>query len=186
MKTNPFIWFIFLLLGTYSVYSFVQIGRLNSEIVALNKKNNQQALPEASHPESETKNEKDETGEADDLEIVHYMNRIQSFHAKLYAAGKNNNKQLMGFYLHEIEEEMETIAEGKIIEDGVNISDNMVNFGLNQVKRFETEMETSTFNFEKSFQDLTVSCNSCHNASSHDYIRITVPSGVPVSNQDFR
>lgn len=188
MKTNPFVWFLILLTAGLAAFCFVRIGQLNSEIVSLKKNLADKTGSTAEEPKKTPVIEQDEESdeETEDIEIVHYMQRIQNFHAKLHAAGKNKNKELIKFYLHELEEEMEIIAESNISEEGVNISENMKNFGLNQVKTFETALETSTFNFDKSFEALTTSCNGCHSSTKHEYIRIITPTGLPVVNQNFK
>lgn len=84
----------------------------------------------------------DETSENEsEIEVVHYMTRIQTFHAKLYFSGINHNEELVKFYLHELEEEMEALADANIIDEGINISNNMEIFGVKQIEWFEAELE---------------------------------------------
>lgn len=123
--------------------------------------------------------------EKEEIELVHYMNRIQQFHAKLYFAGMANNEELVEFYLHELEEEMEAIEKAGVVEDGINISELIRVFGLNQIKWLENELKNPEHDFKQAFETFTTSCNGCHQSSGHPYIKITVPSVSPVSNQDF-
>ncbi len=120
-----------------------------------------------------------------DLELVHYMQRIQIFHLKLFFAGVANNKELVKFYLHEIEEEMETIADAQIIDDEINISRMMRQIGLPAIKNFEDEYKKNPENFETIFSALTQACNTCHATANYPQIIIVKPEFNPFTNQQF-
>jgi hypothetical protein len=130
--------------------------------------------------------ENNEVDEKKEIEIVHFMERIQSFHSKLYFAGINNNKLLLEFYIHEIKEEMDVIAGAGIFDEGVNISENMKVWGIRNVNKFSEEMATPQFNFKNSFKELTNACNSCHQSTGHPFIKIIEPTAPSFFNQDFK
>ena len=65
------------------------------------------------------------------------MGRIQRYHQKLWLAGEAGNTELAKFYLHEMEEAMEEIAEGHVVEDSVDVSANMRTYGLATVELVE-------------------------------------------------
>ena len=46
-------------------------------------------------------------------------------------------------------------------------------------------MRQNSKQFEDSFVELTVSCNTCHVATDHGYIVIKKPDSPQFSNQDF-
>lgn len=144
---------------------------------------------ESSQNTSNLKHEEIKEGEDEDheeeFEIADHMAKLQRYHHKLFLSGKSNNLDLISFYLHEMEEVMEEIAEEEIIEEGIDISANMKNFGLGQVEKFETQIKTEGFVFESAFNDLTAACNSCHQACKEPQIRIITPTDNPFSNQDF-
>ncbi len=56
--------------------------------------------------------------ESEELEVAVLMQRFQWNVNKLYFAGMAGNKPLAGFYLHELEESMEDLAEHPIEENG--------------------------------------------------------------------
>jgi len=120
-----------------------------------------------------------------DAEVVHYMTRMQIYHAKLYFSGMNNNTELVKFYLHELEEEMEAIVDAKVSDEGVNVSQNMELFGLPQIKWFEDEMEKKS-DFKATFETFTSgSCNGCHQATKHQFLIIKAPEENIFTNQVF-
>ncbi|MFZ5553764.1 MAG: hypothetical protein ACOZCO_11670 [Bacteroidota bacterium] len=119
------------------------------------------------------------------LELVHYMARMQVFHAKLWFAGINDNTELAKFYIHELEEEMEAIADAGVMDEGVNISKNMEIFGLTNLQILEEQMEKKS-DFKAAFEVFTSSsCNGCHISSKHPYIVIKTPESNPFFNQEF-
>jgi hypothetical protein len=133
-------------------------------------------------------NQEVKTNSDSEVELVHSMTLMHIYMNKLYFAGKEKNKKLVRFYLHEIEEIMEEIAEGQVTEDGYNISEMMQSFGLNQVEIFEeANKEDITFeSFEENYKRfIQNSCNNCHLSTKHEYIKITLPTSPVLSNQDF-
>lgn len=112
-----------------------------------------------------------------------FMSGIQTHHAKLWFAGQNQNWLLAGFEVHEIQESLDAIRkycserpEMKKIEmispaiDSVNIS---------------IQQKSQQF-FKSSFVLLTNTCNNCHQATDHGFNVVTVPTNLPVVNQDFK
>ena len=61
--------------------------------------------------------------EHEELEVAVLMQRFQWNVNKLYFAGMAGNKPLAGFYLHELEESMEELAEHPIEENGQRLDD---------------------------------------------------------------
>lgn len=182
MKNNPLLWVITALLAASTVYLFLEINHLREENKSCSEKCNSAQTDSFLTTADTIAKPIDE----DEIELVHYMTRIQVFHNKLYFAGMENNIKLVEFYLHEIEEEMETIAEAGIIDDEVHISDNMKNLGLEQIHSFQKTLGTPEYNFKKSYDLLTVTCNTCHTASKHEFIKIKTPTSLPFSNQEFK
>ncbi|MCG2461313.1 hypothetical protein K8352_11185 [Flavobacteriaceae bacterium F89] len=111
------------------------------------------------------------------------MSFIQLHHAKLWYAGINNNWKLTEFELTEINEALEDIKSynadrPEIKEIGI------IEPALQNVSK--AIMQKNSKQFEESFTELTVSCNTCHVATDHGYIVIKTPDSPPFSNQDFR
>jgi hypothetical protein len=112
-----------------------------------------------------------------------FMSGIQTHHAKLWFAGQNQNWLLADFEVHEIKESLDAIQkycserpEMKAI-GMINPSIDSVNNAIQQ-KNFQL--------FKSSFILLTNTCNNCHKATDHGFNVVTVPTNLPVVNQDFK
>lgn len=120
------------------------------------------------------------------IELAVHMGRMQRFHQKWWAAGQAGNAELAGFYLHELEEEMEVIAEGSVVDDGVDVSAQMKIYGVPTIEALEKKLKEEGV---KAMHDdaalLANSCTSCHMACGHPYIRIVPPTKVDFPDQDF-
>ncbi|MBX7094604.1 MAG: hypothetical protein K1X56_07790 [Flavobacteriales bacterium] len=186
MKTNPFVWFLILLSSGIAIYAVVRLIQVNARMVDMQKKilEMETGLKSSSRPDLMEKNNQENEGEK--IEIVHNMVRLQQYHYKLHAAGKYDNRPLMEFYLHEMEEEMLAIKDAKVYEDSISISDMMKNYGLSALSKFQTELKLKDFDFNSSFRVLTESCNNCHKTMGHEYILITVPEKTDFYNQSFK
>lgn len=110
------------------------------------------------------------------------MTRIQLHHAKLYFAGQAQNWKLAAFSLHEIEEALEHIE--KFCADRQEVKSlNMLAPAVDSVSSAIAKRNLSAFN--DNYQALTQACNSCHQVTGYEYIKIVVPAAVPVTNQRF-
>jgi hypothetical protein len=84
-----------------------------------------------------------------------------------------------------MEEELKLVSLAPLKNDSLDHTKLVNDFGITQIKKFRTGMSTSTFKFEQSFNDLTVSCNNCHVALEKPFIRIIAPKSNTYSNIDF-
>lgn len=110
------------------------------------------------------------------------MSFIQLHHAKLWFAGSNSNWKLSDFELSEINEALEDIKSYNA--DRPEIKDlGIIEPALKNVS--QANKQRNSKQFEDSFMELTVSCNTCHVATDHGYIVIKTPDSPPFSNQDF-
>ncbi|SRR6266498_118318 len=112
-----------------------------------------------------------------------FMTGIQSHHAKLWFAGQNQNWPLADFEMHEIQENLEDIqkfwsdrTEAKAI--------GMVNPAMDSVNKAIQQKDWQLF--KSGFILLTNTCNNCHMATKHGFNVVTVPTSLPVVNQDFK
>jgi hypothetical protein len=120
------------------------------------------------------------------IEIAVVMGRIQRYHQKFWLAGRSGDHALVEFYLHEMEEAMEEIADGALVEDGVDVSDHMRTYGLATVHHLQQLLATSGVQAVQGEGELLVnSCNSCHVATGHEMIRIRVPGAFSIPDQDL-
>ncbi len=112
-----------------------------------------------------------------------FMSGIQTHHAKLWFAGQNQNWPLADFEVHEIQESLDDIKifcsdrpEVKSIEM-INVPIDSINYAIQQ---------KNTQLFISSFILLTNTCNNCHKETEHAFNVVTIPTNLPVVNQDFK
>jgi hypothetical protein len=125
--------------------------------------------------------------EDEHVELAVLMGHLQRFADKLHFSGANQNWQLASFYLEELEEAGEEIEKAKIMEDGKDVSALIGQMLLPQLKAVEKAVEEKSMTkFQETYQTMVKSCNDCHTATNHGFIRITVPTDPTYRNQDFK
>lgn len=118
--------------------------------------------------------------------LVVGMGRMQVYADKLYFAGKAGNSALVEFYLHEIEEVMEEIAEAEITDEGHDISNYMKQMGLSTHEGLETsKVLLDVAGFDQAYLTLVNACNGCHAVTDHAMIKIQVPERPALTNQNY-
>jgi hypothetical protein len=118
--------------------------------------------------------------------LLEMMGHMQTFTHKLLLSAEAENPELVDFYLHELEEVTEDVVEGVPEYDGHAIGDLVQAMLVPEIERLEdiarrrdwTEMRAGLAN-------LVTSCNSCHVATDHGYIRISQTSDFNPYLQDF-
>lgn len=113
------------------------------------------------------------------------MGEMERFAAKLGYSIDGQNQQLAQFYLHEVHEALEELGE---IEqhDGVpiaSLSDAIMTPALDPL-----EQSLSAADWEQAAQryDILIeSCNNCHTAAEHGFIRIVPSRGDAPYSQSF-
>ncbi len=112
-----------------------------------------------------------------------FMSGIQFHHAKLWFAGINQNWELAEFEIHEIVEALEAIQ--KFCTDRPEAgSVSMINPAIKTISDAIAQKDTNQFRIQYVF--LTTACNDCHKATKHAFNVVTLPSSIPVVNQDFK
>ncbi|SRR6266498_3547481 len=112
-----------------------------------------------------------------------FMSGIQSHHAKLWFAGQNQNWELADFEVHEIKEALEDVQ--KFCSDRPEVKAmGMINPAIDSVANAVRQKNLQLF--KSSFILLTNTCNNCHKATEHRFNVVTVPTSLPVANQDFK
>src|SRR5437762_7660110 len=110
-----------------------------------------------------------------------FMSGIQTHHAKLWFAGINNNWPLADFEIHEIEEALEDLR--KFCTDRPEVKEiGMITPALDSTKNSIQRKNLALF--KNSFLLLTNTCNNCHKETNHAFNVVTVPTELPVVNQD--
>ncbi len=123
--------------------------------------------------------------EDEDVELGIVMSHIQRYAEKLYFAGKAGNTPLAGFYLHELEETVEDLEQKKVVDDGIPVGE-MAGAMLKPVfQRLRALDLKDPAAFEKEYLALVETCNTCHVASKHGFVKIIVPRSPTYQNQSF-
>lgn len=134
-----------------------------------------------------TRLEKQLAAPAAEYPLGENMGYMQRYAEKLWYAGEAGNWALAGFYRDEIAETEESIARAHATADGIDVSQRVAALlppALEAVGRAVAARDPGQF--RQSYQAMVVSCNTCHAASQHGFIRIAVPAGAPVHwNQSF-
>ncbi|HVV53759.1 MAG TPA: hypothetical protein VHC47_00455 [Mucilaginibacter sp.] len=112
-----------------------------------------------------------------------FMLGIQEHHAKLWFAGINKNWELADFEVHEIGETLDDIKQYCTDRPEVK-SIGMIDPGINAVEAAIKQKDLESF--RKGFIELTGDCNTCHKDNQHGFNVITIPTSIPVFNQEFK
>ena len=125
-------------------------------------------------------------GEEEHYELAITMSRMQIHFNKLWFAGKQNNWELAGFYVHELEEALEDIIEHKVEDDGVDISSLAKTMTGSPLHELEENVKSRELEgFVTAYDKMMTTCNNCHQASNHGFIRVKQPDMPAIGNQVF-
>jgi hypothetical protein len=113
-----------------------------------------------------------------------FMSSIQLHHAKLWFAGINGNWQLADFEIHEIQESIADIEKFCFDRQESKMVKMFLLPAIDSITHAFTENNIE--NFKTGFVFLTSSCNNCHKENSFDFNVVTIPTSLPVPNQDFK
>jgi hypothetical protein len=112
-----------------------------------------------------------------------FMLGIQLHHAKLWFAGVNRNWKLADFEVHEIGETLDDIK--KYCTDRPEVkSIGVIDPAINSINAAIKQKDLQSF--KNAFVELTTNCNNCHKTNQHEFNIITIPTALPVVNQDFK
>lgn len=109
------------------------------------------------------------------------MNAVQAHHLKLWKAGANSNWELAGFEIHELEERFEDIEKfHSEHEETKQLS--IIYPSIESIEKAVSNQNRQEF--VVSYENLTATCNSCHQVNDHPFIKIKTPFDGS-GNQDF-
>ncbi|MBI1342426.1 MAG: hypothetical protein GC171_05770 [Terrimonas sp.] len=112
-----------------------------------------------------------------------FMSSIQVHHNKLWFAGTNGNWKLADFEINEIKESLGDIKLFCTDRPEAN-SIGMIEQPLQNVSN--AIQQKSITEFKSNYTILTSTCNSCHQATQHEFNIITIPTAPPYTNQSFK
>lgn len=112
-----------------------------------------------------------------------FMSSIQVHHNKLWFAGQNENWKLADFEMNEIKESLDDIKKYCTDRPETN-SITMIDQPLQNLSQAIRQQNITEF--KNSYILLTSTCNSCHQATKHEFNVITTPTTPPFTNQNFK
>ena len=124
--------------------------------------------------------------EEEDIELGDVMTKLQRHSNKLWFSGKANNWPLAAFYVHELEETFEELTNHQVYDEGVDITMLAGRKGLLPLKAVEEAVNQQDPDlFFKSYNNLIVNCNNCHQSSNHSFVVIKTPTTPALDNQEY-
>ncbi len=119
-------------------------------------------------------------------ELAVAMGQLQTYYHKFALAVEAKNYELANFYLHEVEAAAGGIKENIPSYEGYDIRKFMQIMFDSDVEPLETALANKNWDeVRQKTIDLTESCNSCHNATAHGFVKITPGFDNNPFNQDF-
>ena len=115
-----------------------------------------------------------------------FMTELQHYSQKLGYSLEAKNAQLAGFYMIQIDRVLTEIETHVATADGLPVPPYIRALMWPSLEPLdhaidEGHWEEATTNYKA----LTASCNACHNATNHAFIKIKPASGEPPFNQAF-
>src|SRR5215212_9240397 len=116
------------------------------------------------------------------------MGYLQVRHAKLSFAGEKENWQLADYELDELQEGLEDITKFHPTHEKVLMATDkalrqFMDLPLRQLRDAIAKKNAAAF--ASAFENVTSSCNACHQQCNFGFIHIPKPDGHPYSNQDY-
>ncbi|MDP0491130.1 MAG: hypothetical protein Q7Q71_08805 [Verrucomicrobiota bacterium JB023] len=123
------------------------------------------------------------------VELAPYMTELQTFTHKLALASKEKNQRLAEFYLYESILLLETIQNEVPEYRGQPIALFVDRMALPAYEQMKETILAEPLDADKLMTDLhgvVASCNQCHAATAHEFIKITPGTEVNPFNQSFK
>lgn len=122
----------------------------------------------------------------EEVELAVAMGQLQTYTHKYALAVEAENHELASFYLHEVEESVESIAEDVPTYEGYDIDKLIGQYLEPEIEPTEEALESKNWGkIRQQTIKLVDTCNSCHEASDHGFVKITPGFDNNPFNQDF-
>lgn len=113
------------------------------------------------------------------------MHQMQTYAHKAQLSIEARNERLAHFYIHELEETTEYVADNIATYDDYPVGSLAREMLLPAIEALEDVVEAGEWPAsEARFKELLDTCNACHTVTAHGYIRVAPASGNPYA-QDF-
>lgn len=119
-------------------------------------------------------------------ELADAMGQLQTYTHKYALAVEAENHELATFYFHEVRASADGIIENIPGYEGYDIARFMNLFLVPTLEPVETALANKNWEqVRKRTIEMISACNSCHNATSHGFVKITPGFDNNPFNQDF-
>lgn len=123
---------------------------------------------------------------AEEAELALHMARLQRWTHKTTLALQARNPELAEFYLHETEESIETIQSEAPTYEGHAISTLTDEMLVPSVEALDGALDDREWAaVDARLDDLAESCNQCHAATDHGFVKIDLDDVPNPFTQDF-
>jgi hypothetical protein len=116
-----------------------------------------------------------------------YMTTIQLHVTKLWFAAGASNWGLAAYELNELKETAETAERLHVFKDSVNVSSVIQSVRQSQMGLLGLAIKNrNPRSFNSAYDETLAACNGCHRAAGYGFIHIVTPTGMPVTNQQWK
>lgn len=121
--------------------------------------------------------------------VVDVMAQLQRFADKLYFSGRAHNWELAEWYLWKLEQAALPVIEGRVEAyrdkryDAQPLMKAMLIPTIRAVGRCIEKKDDA--GFKHSYAALVQTCNACHAATEHAFVKIVIPTTPIYTNQDY-
>ncbi|MFB6346038.1 MAG: hypothetical protein ABEK50_09735 [bacterium] len=121
-----------------------------------------------------------------EVEIVPMMGDFQRFTMKMKLSINNENRRLAKFYLHELEEVAEGLADVEQAE-GFPVGSMVKSILIPELEGMDGKLEKNPDwpAVQKQYESLVRACNNCHMATENGFIQVTESINESGYNQSF-
>jgi hypothetical protein len=121
--------------------------------------------------------------------LLDVMHQFQRYADKLYFSGKAKNWELANWYRWKLEAAALPVIEGRVEPyryEGYDAQPLMKAMLIPAVRSVENAVKKqSDTEFHKAYAALVQTCNGCHAATQHAFVKIVVPTAPIYTNQDY-
>lgn len=118
--------------------------------------------------------------------LSQHMAHLQRLTHKTALAIEARNRELTDFYLHETEEQVETVRAEVPTYEGYRIAELTESMLVPSVEAVENAVDDGEWSMaDDRLRELEAACNQCHAATDHEFVRITLQDLSNPFAQDF-
>jgi hypothetical protein len=122
-------------------------------------------------------------------ELLDVMHQFQRYADKLYFSGKAKNWELADWYRWKLEAAAIPVIDGRIEPyryEGFDAQPLMKSMLIPAIRAVESAIEQKRdAEFQRAYAGLVQTCNGCHAATKHAFVKIVVPTAPIYTNQDY-